>query len=561
MSQFGDLKMQAMSINPNWKRKLFILFLLTFKLPNLQINTSAQYFRNPIDSPMYLSGNFCQIRDGHFHYGLDIPTNNTEGWPIRAVADGFVSRIFVASYGYGKALFITHPNGFTSVYAHLRNFNEKLDDYTLAQHYKRQRNSLDIFPQKNLFKVKKGDIVAYSGNSGGSTGPHLHFEIRNGKNELLNPQYFLDVPDTIPPVIGKINVRWNKNFLCFEADTSLSDTFYIQSGKIKIEAEIYDKLVFPHNKMNVKKYSLYINNEKYFECIFDKYSFNENKFVNLHFDYDYYWNNGVRLQKLFTEILNRCGFYKNEKEIFLKENELLKCEIIAEDYKNNIARKTIFLRGRNGVAGKGRLTLSNDQKIIPNRKNVIFSPEKNVKIEIPLGVFNDTTDIIVLKNSLYFNTYIFVANDFYQPFLIPPTLYIKNEKKLFVSDSSKLLIAIQTTDSTLSPLGGTYENGWVKTKIFLPGEYIITADTIPPTIQQDSTTTTYLSFKIVDDLTGIGYYKATIDGKFALVCYDSKAGKIHFKKDRFTPKGKHEFKLVVGDKKENYATWEGEIEL
>ncbi|MBI3234751.1 MAG: M23 family metallopeptidase, partial [Bacteroidetes bacterium] len=159
---------------------------------------------------MYLSGNFCQIRDGHFHYGLDLPTNNAEGWPIRAIADGYISRIFVASYGYGNALFITHPNGLMSVYAHLRNFNETLADYTLNQHYKKQSNSLDIFPKKNLLKVKKGDIIAYSGNSGGSTGPHLHFEIRNSKNELLNPQSFFDIPDTMPPVIGEVRLLHNK---------------------------------------------------------------------------------------------------------------------------------------------------------------------------------------------------------------------------------------------------------------------------------------------------------------------------------------------------------------
>ncbi len=535
--------------------------LLLITLSHFHITTSAQYFRNPIDSPMYLSGNFCQIRDGHFHYGLDIPTNNTEGWPIRAIADGFVSRIFVASYGYGKALFISHPNGLTSVYAHLRNFNEKLDDYTLAQHYKRKSNSVDIFPQKNLLKVKKGDIIAYSGNSGGSTGPHLHFEIRNGKNELLNPQSFFNVPDTMPPVIGLIRLA-KDSYTNYDEDI-ISDTLMTYKSNFKVEAEIFDRMIFSENKLAVKKYQLFINDSLIYECSFDKYTFDENKFVNLHYNFDYYWNNGIRLQNFYKEEYNPLRFSKVSRTQSILKNQILACKIVVFDFSGRQSEKIFWIK-------------------YPSRKKAIIQPdicfptEKLFRVN-PLSnkivYSHDSVSMIVLKNtlgsnqssfefghSITRNSVLILPERFKMfSFVYPQSLFVK--PIISCSNNSKLLLGYKTDNGKISPISSSYKNGWVVGGISLPGTYVMLADTVNPTIQQDSTSTNYLSFEISDDLTGIGYYKANIDGKFALVSYDSKAGKIIFRKDRFTPIGKHKFKLVVGDKKQNYATWKGEVEL
>ncbi len=525
-----------------------------------------QYFRNPIDSPMYLSGNFCQIRDGHFHYGLDLPTNNAEGWPVRAVADGYISRIFVASYGYGNALFITHPNGLMSVYAHIRNFNEVLDDYTLNQHYKRQSNSLDVFPQKNILKVKKGDIIAYSGNSGGSTGPHLHFEIRNGKNELLNPQYFFDIPDTMPPVIGEVSLLYEKMFDAENFNKSgfvQGDTFYFPEGNIYIEAEIYDRMIFEPNRLAPKSYSLYINNTKSFECIFNTYTFDQNKYVNTHIDYDAYWNSGKRFQKLYREIGSPMRFYNSNYPgyIQLKKDETYEIRIEAVDFNGVKTQKSVILKHiySDKILCMGEI--KEPSIIVENTllKYNYSSIDSNISIKIDPLTFYEKT-VLNIEGDINENL-IKVEEDFgsHQPFLKPILLKIKLSDSFKNMNTSKLYIGYQTENSRGIYCGGKVNNQYIQTPISIPGSYFIGIDTLPPTIQLDSSANNYISFNIKDDISGIGYYKATIDGMFALVSYDSKNNKLIIKKNKNTPLGKHLLKILVADKRQNYNSWEGAV--
>ena len=137
------------------------------------------YFRSPLDIPMSLSGNFGEIRPNHFHSGLDLRTNSREGLNIYAVADGYVSRIKVSPYGYGKAIYITHPNGYVSVYGHLSAYSGAIAEYIKKAQYEKESFEVELFPAKDEIKVTKGQVIAFSGNTGGSGGPHLHFEIRD----------------------------------------------------------------------------------------------------------------------------------------------------------------------------------------------------------------------------------------------------------------------------------------------------------------------------------------------------------------------------------------------
>lgn len=545
---------------------MFLCFMFGNNIYTQAQTKVQQYFRNPIDSPMYLSGNFCQIRDGHFHYGLDLPTNNAEGWPITAVADGYISRIFVASYGYGNALFITHPNGLMSVYAHLRNFNEVLDDYTLNQHYKRQSNSLDIFPQKNILKVKKGDIIAYSGNSGGSTGPHLHFEIRNSKNELLNPQYFFDIPDTMPPVIGDVRFLYEKTISTVDFNDSgfvQGDTFYFPEGKIYLESEIYDRMIFEPNRLAPKSYSLYINNVKSFECEFNTYTFDQNKYVDTHIDYDAYWNTGKRFQKLYREIGSPMKFYKNNYSGFiqLKKGETYEIRIEAVDFNGVKTQKNAILKCSDTIYLEGffKFTGSPRFHIDPKLALKIISTDSFMQIGIAGNTFLEKTtmDIHGYENS---NMYLVYLNEgSHKPFLKPILLKIKLSDSFRNMNTTKLYIGYQTENSKGIYCGGKVNNQYIQTPISIPGNYFIGIDTLPPTIQLDSSASNYISFNIKDDLSGIGYYKATIDGMFALVSYDAKNNKLIIKKNKNTPLGKHLLKILIADKKQNYNSWEGAV--
>ena len=184
---------------------LILLFLVNHDVYAQQKQTN---FRSPIGIPIILSGNFGELRTNHFHTGLDIKTNGTINYRIYAVEKGFVSRIKISHWGYGKAIYVDHPNGLTSVYAHLDHFPKKIEQFIRKEQYAKKSEEVDFTIKKSMIQVEKGEVIAYSGNTGGSSGPHLHFEIRETKTELpLNPQlYGIDVKDHTPPILRNIKI-------------------------------------------------------------------------------------------------------------------------------------------------------------------------------------------------------------------------------------------------------------------------------------------------------------------------------------------------------------------
>jgi murein DD-endopeptidase MepM/ murein hydrolase activator NlpD len=204
------------------KQLVICLQLVFVTLNGVAQNVYIQdYFVSPMDSPLYLSAPFGSLRDNHFHSGMDIRTNEKEGLPVYAIADGYVARIKYSPFGYGKAIYINHPNGYTSVYGHLQNANGTIAKYIKKYQYEMSSFDFDHFPGKDKLKVKKGDTIGWSGNSGGSTGPHLHFEIRNTQTEeIINPQLFgIPVVDAENPAIQRFYVYTFNVGYCFYSQT------------------------------------------------------------------------------------------------------------------------------------------------------------------------------------------------------------------------------------------------------------------------------------------------------------------------------------------------------
>lgn len=189
-------------------RTIIQAFVLAMGLAgHAQDNIPTDYFKDPLDIPIILAGDFGELRGGHFHSGLDIKTQHRQGLSVHASGSGSVSRIKIQRFGYGKAIYVQHPNGYTSVYAHLSRFSPEIEAYVKAQQYAQESYDIELYPKPGQLKVDQGELIAYSGNTGGSTAPHLHFEIRDASQRPMNPMLFgIDVPDSSNPLVSDLMV-------------------------------------------------------------------------------------------------------------------------------------------------------------------------------------------------------------------------------------------------------------------------------------------------------------------------------------------------------------------
>ena len=296
--------------------RLLILTLLITFFCNSQEKYPQDYFRSPLDIPIQLSGNFGELRPNHFHAGFDIKTQQKEGLNIYAVADGYVSRIKISIYGYGKAIYITHPNGYTSVYGHLQKASGTIQDKIIELQYDQKSYEIEAFFKPNEILVTKGQVIAISGNTGGSEGPHLHFEFRENKTEnALNPLLFgLNVKDTKKPAVSSLMVYPIDNEsvvnsskrpialnLTLQADGTYVSEKVLASGKIGfgITTSDYDDVSFNNN--GTYKTQVSDNGKTIFSYEFDKIAFEEARFINAFIDYDRYKKMRNRVQKLFMK--------------------------------------------------------------------------------------------------------------------------------------------------------------------------------------------------------------------------------------------------------------------
>lgn len=437
----------------NFPKLIFIICLINSIIIQAQNNYPQNYFRNPLNIPMQLAANFGAIRTNHFHMGLDLRTNSQENLPVLAAAEGYVSRIKVERYGFGNAVYITHPNGYTTVYAHLNKYFNQLDEYVKEKQYKEEKWEQDITFQPGQFPVEKGQQIALSGNTGGSAGPHLHFEIRDTKTEeCLNPLLFgFAIPDTVAPIISGL-YWYDRRFSTYEPGANgievkkagniyTANLVQVNSPEISFAIKAVDKANQGFN-LGIYNAELLMDGKLIYSFKIDKIHYDDTRYINGCIDYTKFIRDKIGIQHLSDlpgmklqnySLSNATGIIK------LQDENVHTIEVVLKDVKENTSRLTTKLQ----------LSKTSD-KISPTAKTIIANEAKTITTE--------NAEISFSKNAVYdavnFNAYekpdtdpnavsnTIVLHSPYIPVQDEYSLKIKPNRKLTNTEKDKAVIIL-----------------------------------------------------------------------------------------------------------------------
>ena len=546
---------------------LFIIFSIIPWLIHAQTKYPTNDFSNPLEIPLILNGNFGESRSNHFHSGIDIKTQLKEGLKVFSVAKGNISRIKIAHGGFGKAIYVSHPNGYTTVYAHLKKFNNSIEEFVKKIQYKKQSYEVDLYLNTSDLKVFNNEVIGFSGNTGSSSGPHLHFETRKTVNQkALNPLLFgIEIKDTRRPVVNSLymykKLKSGSISLPYKVVLNKINDSTFATKKIKVNGLVsfglsgFDRQDLAKNKNGIYEISTFLNENLINSMKFDSFFFEESIKINSLIDYSFFVENRKRILKLFLEDENDLSIYstKNKGFVDVKQKTELLFKIVAKDIKGNSISINVPLDYENMV----KATLTNSQGVSYSKKieNIIENDFefKNSHVNIPKNTFlknrkikiehpNDTLKIINPYIPLYKNIKIKFKNPNNNK---GNYLAVKdyNNKELFAS-------------SKLNPLN-YFE---LKTKKF--GLYFIKNDSLSPEISPLNfkngdwvSNKKYLKFKILDKESGIKKYKGKINGKWMLFEYEYKKNLISYEFDSFyLSKSKNEVEIEVEDMVGNTLT-------
>ena len=547
-----------------------VLTLLFCQFIFAQAQYPKDYFDPPLDIPMQLSGNFGELRPNHFHAGFDLKTNQREGLNVYAVADGYVSRIKISTFGNGKCIYITHPNGFTSVYGHLQTTMGDIQNYVMQSHYKEKAFEIEMFPKPGELPVTKGQIIALSGNTGSSEGPHLHFEIRDTKSEfVINPMFFgfdKNLKDTKKPTISSLYVYPMDNTTVNQSNQPLllnlslqKDGTYLASkvkanGKIGFGINTVDFDDVSGNRNGVFNVSTFVNGNQNYNYQFNTYSFDEMRYVNALIDYGKYKKSGQRIQKLFMKTPFALSIIKTDSLrgiIPVEPNLASTYRIEVSDYFGNLSAITV------PIEYDIETPVINAEPVVSKyfiKANKDYNFEKdNMSVFFPAGTFYDDFNL----NFDVKNNKIYIHDD-----VVP----VHSNFTITIKDST---YSEALRDKVFIGRGGSYNATTRKNDVFTAksktlGQFGLVLDTIAPIIKiakpiQDKWIRDMkaIQFTISDSLSGIKSYNGYLNGNWVLFEYDNKTRKITHKfDDALLAEGANDLKIEVIDNVGNSAIFE-----
>lgn len=555
-------------------RFITFLFLFFSSFINAQNMYPQDYFASPLDGETILAGTFGELRSNHFHSGLDIKTKQREGLKVYAAASGYVSRIKIAHFGYGKALYITHPNGYTTVYAHLQRFSDKIESFIKKKQYDQESFEVEVFPSNNELILTKGEIIAFSGNTGSSGGPHLHYEIRDNQERPINPLLFgIKVKDTKKPIVKSI-YAYPIDELSHVNNSNLKQKLRLiplQNGDYKVEdIKAYGKIGFAintidrqdlaANKNGVYKIETTLNGMPNFTINFKRFSFDETKHLNRLIDYPHYSEKKERLQKLFLDTNNPLSMYDNlvdDGYVMVYDSIASLYKIKVEDFEGNTTIIDLNINGDTTPISETS-TKFTSQYYINREENVILEKDK-ITVNFPKETFYDSffMDFQVHSDTVKVHDKNRAANKYFTINYDISDYSPEDLKQVYIAR----LVGWNNYPSYSST---KQKDNVLYTRTKNLGTYCLARDTVAPTIKPVNFTDgkwmskyRFLKLKIEDKQSGISNYRATVNGKWILMEYDYKTNMlVHDFKDNVVKETNNNLKVIVTDNVGNSTTFE-----
>ena len=539
--------------------KLFTITFLSLLINSLLM--FGQFERDliaPLEIPFSISGTFGEPRSSHFHLGIDIKTQGREGLEVKSISSGSVSRIRISLGGYGKAIYIDHPNKTTSVYAHLKKFAPKIESYIKKFQYENETYTIQKFPKKNQLLIEKGEVIGFSGNTGGSSGPHLHFEIREKKSQKpLNPLlYDLPVNDHVRPQLQKLFIFYtNENvilnriqpILLERVNDSLYKTAMIEtSGKIGIGIQMFDRQDYSYSRNGVYSSKVFVNGKIISHYKFDKLIINESKKLYQVIDYKNYTQKRLKIFKLFYKSGDKLNFMNTlvDQGIFKVElGKSYQIIIEIEDFSGNKSTIEAFIEGTENkikpVELRGRLIKTDREYSFTLKNKELFFPSKTFFNDVKIELFENKDQIEIGPNLFP------IANSFEIKFGFNEKDSLRSAQTFIAKKMKKSLVYLPTK----------LEENKLIAKVNELGVYTLARDSVAPTVVPDNfkknqwlSNYKSLNLKIDDDFSGIKKYRGTINGEWVLFEYEPKRKILTYDFfDKYSEELKHNLELEVED--------------
>lgn len=544
----------------------------------LDVTTLNDYIP-PLANPTRLSASYGELRSNHFHSGLDFKTEQRTGLPVRAVADGYVSRISVMPGGYGKCIYLTHNDGYTSVYAHLDKFNKDIDNFIKSKQYLIKSFALNIDTlTAKCFTFKQGDIIAYSGNSGGSGGPHLHFEIRETDSECpITPIYpALKIRDKTPPQVSRIKIYAESNATKI-AGKNADKKFEIKyingqstinegvpvaiAGGFSLGINAIDQTDGETNRNGIRGYDIFIDDTLVYNFDIDKFSFADTRFINTVMDYSEFKNNRTNYYRTYIVNGNPLQFYntKLNRGIFLFNDVAThKIKIVVYDHFDN--KRILKFDVKSQAITTPDILNKPTQGVLFKHDRFNSHTVDGFKIEAEAKAFFEDVDLIVTINPQRENTLSSVYTlDRNTPLFKPVTVTLDGSRVPANLKDKSFIVSIDKNGKR-DYVGGDWDGNNLTAKTSSLGSFSIAHDIVPPVIKPVNISENKvissqgnITLTLSDDFSGVNKITPHLNGKWILMDWDPKFKTLRYTFDQQLVKGRNVFDIQVTDRAGNVS--------